>query len=273
MGNAHLISDLMLNVVPHVTFIKSCIMADVQHFIFISSGGTVYGIPKEKPISENHPTEPLNSYGLGKLVVEHYLKMLSRGTRLGFTTLRVSNPFGPGQTSQKGQGLIPAVLKQFAAGSSVNVLGNGQSERDYIYIEDVIDAIVTCLEHEPLNDVFNIGSGHGRTVLQVVNAIEHLLGRKIERQFVNHVPPTLRPMCSISRKRNRLSDGSLGRISMRHFGSRLRPMDLRRCREEPDTCPRERLRSMRLSVANRWLFAWQLALWTSMRSTCTQSSG
>jgi UDP-glucose 4-epimerase len=185
MGNKHLVSDLMSNVLPHVSFIQSCVMADVRHFVFISSGGTVYGLPKQKPIPETHPTEPLNSYGLGKLTVEHYLAMLSRGTGLGFSTLRVSNPFGPGQTSKKGQGLIPEVLKQFAAGAPVNILGNGQSERDYIYVEDVIDAIASCLDGEPLNDVVNIGSGRGRTILQVIDAIEQVLERKVDRHFLD----------------------------------------------------------------------------------------
>ena len=195
MGNKHLFSDLMSNVIPHVSFIQSCVMADVRHFIFISSGGTVYGLPQQKPIPETHPTEPLNSYGLGKLTVEHYLKMLSRGTDLGFSTLRVSNPFGPGQTSKKGQGLIPEVLKQSAAHAAVNILGNGQSERDYIYIEDVIDAIVTCLDHEPLNDVVNIGSGSGRTVLEVIAAIEQVLQREIDRHFID--PRTTDTPCNV----------------------------------------------------------------------------
>lgn len=185
MGNKHLVSDLRSNVVPHVNFIESSIMAGVEHFVFISSGGTVYGIPEQKPIPETHPTEPLNSYGLGKLIVERYLTMLSRGTAMEFSTLRVSNPFGPGQTSNRGQGLIPAVLKQVSAGLPVSIFGNGQSERDYIFIKDVVDGIITCIERGPVNDVINIGSGEGRTVLQVVDEIEHILGRTIERQYVD----------------------------------------------------------------------------------------
>jgi UDP-glucose 4-epimerase len=188
MGNKHLLSDLMLNVIPNITFIQSCITARVKNFIFISSGGTVYGIPKSSPISEGHPTEPLNSYGLGKLTVERYLSMLSRGTDLGFTTLRVSNPFGPGQTGKKGQGLIPTILKQFDEGAPVKIFGDGRSERDYIYIEDVVDAVCTCLGRTPLNDALNIGSGRGRTILQVVEAIEQALGRRIERQFIEARP-------------------------------------------------------------------------------------
>lgn len=183
MGNKRVVADLALNVAPQVSFIESCIMAGVKNFIFISSGGTVYGIPKRKPIPETHPTSPLNSYGLGKLMVEYYLNMLTRGSDLGYTVLRVSNPFGPGQLSHKGQGLVPAVLKQFAAGAPVTIFGDGLSERDYIYIEDVVDAIIACIDRGPLNDAINIGSGHGRTVLEVIDAIEEVLGQPIDRTF------------------------------------------------------------------------------------------
>lgn len=183
MGNQRVISDLKFNVVPQVSFIESCIMAGVKNFVFVSSGGTVYGIPQRKPIPESHLTKPLNSYGMGKLIVEHYLGMLSRGTDLGYTILRVSNPFGPGQTSFKGQGLIPAVLGRCAAGVPVTIIGDGRAERDYIYIEDVIDALLAALERNPLQDVVNIGSGQGRTVLEIVDTIEQVLGRPVDRVF------------------------------------------------------------------------------------------
>ncbi len=185
MGNQRVISDLKFNVVPQVSFIESCIMAGVRNFVFVSSGGTVYGIPQQTPIPESHATKPLNSYGLGKLMVEHYLRMLSRGTSLGYTILRVSNPFGPGQMNFKGQGLIPAVLGRCAAGAPVTIIGDGQSERDYIYIDDVIDALQAALQCEPLGDVVNIGSGRGRTVLEIVDAIEQVLGRPIDRVFTD----------------------------------------------------------------------------------------
>lgn len=183
MANKRVIADLRLNVVPQVSFIESCIMAGVKHFVFVSSGGTVYGLPRQSPIPESHPTNPLNSYGLGKLMVEHYLAMLSRGTDLEYSILRVSNPFGPGQVSNKGQGLIPAVLDRVAANLPVTIIGSGKAERDYIYIEDVIDALVESLAREPLQDAVNIGSGHGRTVLNVVDSIEALLGRRVGRMF------------------------------------------------------------------------------------------
>jgi UDP-glucose 4-epimerase len=184
MGNKRVVADLHLNVIPHVSFVESCIMAGVKSFVFVSSGGTVYGVPERSPIPEDHPTKPLNSYGLGKLTVENYLEMLSRRTELGYTILRVSNPFGPGQISHKGQGLIPAVLDRVAMKSAVTIIGDGKAERDYVYIDDVIEAVVACLQREPVGGAVNIGSGEGRTVLEVVETIESVLGRQIELEFV-----------------------------------------------------------------------------------------
>ena len=184
MGNKRIISDLMHNVAPQVRFIESCVMSQIKSFVFISSGGTVYGIPHASPIREDHPTEPLNSYGLTKLTVEHYLKMLSRTTDMGYTILRVSNPFGPGQLSYKGQGLIATILKRYSDKENVTILGDGSTERDYVYIDDVIDAIELSVVGEPARETFNIGSGQGKSVLEVLDAIEKELGSPIVRTFV-----------------------------------------------------------------------------------------
>lgn len=184
MGNKRIISDLMHNVAPQVRFIESCVMSQIKSFVFISSGGTVYGVPQAKPIREDHPTEPLNSYGLTKLTVEHYLKMLSRTTDMGYTVLRVSNPFGPGQLSYKGQGLVATILKRYSDKEDVTIFGDGTAERDYIYIDDVIDAIELSVVGEPTRDVFNIGSGQGKSVLEVLEAIEKELGSTLDRTFV-----------------------------------------------------------------------------------------
>lgn len=188
MGNKRIISDLMHNVAPQVRFIESCVMAQVKSFVFISSGGTVYGIPQTSPISETHPTEPLNSYGLTKLTVEHYLRMLSRNTDMGFTILRVSNPFGQGQLSFKGQGLVATILQRYSDQESLTIFGDGSAERDYIYIDDVVDAIELSLMRPPIRGVVNIGSGEGKSVLQVVEAIEKVLGSTLGRSFVTDRP-------------------------------------------------------------------------------------
>lgn len=182
--NNKVIADIGSNLVPHVSFISSCIAADVRSFIFISSGGTVYGRPQSVPIDEEHPTAPLSSYGLVKLTTEQYLQMLCRDTSMGYTVLRVANAFGPGQLGVGGQGLIGTLLQKFKHGQPVTIFGDGLSERDYIFIDDTVDAIVRAIESVPLNDVVNIGSGQGRSVLEVLAAVETALGAPIARHYV-----------------------------------------------------------------------------------------
>jgi UDP-glucose 4-epimerase len=185
LGNDRAVADIETNLVPHVQFIKSCISSKIRTLTYVSSGGTVYGVPRYVPIDEGHPTEPLNSYGQIKLVTEQYLKLLCRGTDMRYSILRLSNPFGPGQVGLGGQGLIGTVIRQHLAGETVNIFGNGLSERDYLYVDDAIEAIVRTVQHGPIADPINIGSGVGRTVLDVIGAIEQALGMPIPR---NHLP-------------------------------------------------------------------------------------
>ena len=130
MQSGKVVADLRSNLIPHVSFINSCILAGVRSFTFLSSGGTVYGRPQIVPIPEDHPTVPLNSYGLTKLATEQYLRMLCRDTPMGFTILRAANPFGPGQLGIGGQGLIGTILQKFKQGEPLTIFGDGLSERE-----------------------------------------------------------------------------------------------------------------------------------------------
>ena len=184
IGNNKVVPDIHSNIIPHVSFINSCIVSGVSSFTFLSSGGTVYGQPMTVPITEDHPTFPLNSYGMTKLFTEQYLRMLCRGTEMGFNILRVANPYGPGQTGAGGQGLIGTILQKFRQEQPLTIFGNGLSERDYLYIDDTVEAIIRALEQKPLNDVVNIGSGEGRSILAVLEAVEAALGCRIAREHV-----------------------------------------------------------------------------------------
>jgi UDP-glucose 4-epimerase len=184
MENGKVVADIRSNLIPHVSFINSCIQSGVRSFTFLSSGGTVYGRPQVLPIPEDHPTLPLNSYGLTKLATEQYLRMLCRNTPMGFNILRVANPFGPGQLGAGGQGLIGTILQKFKEGEPLTIFGDGLSERDYLYIDDTIDAIVRAIEQGPLNDVMNVGSGKGRSILAVLAAVEAALGTRVPRVHV-----------------------------------------------------------------------------------------
>lgn len=183
--NNYLVADVEQNVIPHIKFIQSVLENGAgRKLIFVSSGGAVYGPPQYIPLDEQHPTVPINSYGLTKLMIEKYLFMFGNLEGLNHTILRVANPFGPGQLHKKRQGLVPAVLQKLAAGEAVQVFGDGSAQRDYIYVDDLVDAMCATIRADAANrTVINIGTGVGRSILEVVRALEDASGLKAKIEF------------------------------------------------------------------------------------------
>lgn len=184
LENNYEIQDIHDNVVPQVAFLQSSIKAGVKRYIFLSSGGTVYGPGAPVPTPETHLPFPINSHGLTKVVVEKYIQMHGHTNGLEYVILRVTNPYGPGQRFWRGQGLVPAILDRWRGGKPVIIYGTGQALRDYIYIDDLVDAIIAAIAMHGLpRHILNIGSGETRSVNQVVNALEQAVGECFEREF------------------------------------------------------------------------------------------
>jgi len=183
LRNSHVVADIQDNIIPHIEFFQTCIQAGVKKVVFLSSGGTIYGPGAPTPTPETAPTNPISSHGLTKLVVEKYLQMFGKVEGLSYVILRLANPYGEGQEFHKGQGLIPAVLERYARGAPVNVFGSGIARRDYIYISDVVDAIVAAIPGNE-NHVLNIGSGETRSIMEVLNEVEKHLPSPLVKNFV-----------------------------------------------------------------------------------------
>lgn len=185
LQNNYVIHDIEENVTPHVEFLQNCLQVGVRRYIFISSGGTVYGPGSDQPFKETHPTNPICSHGLTKLMVEKYLRMYGHLDGIEYGILRLSNPFGPGQEFHKGQGLIPVILGCLRDGRPLGVYGDGLARRDYIYIDNVIDAIESAVTSSAIGQtILNIGSGETRSVIEVIDAVEKAANRRIEREFI-----------------------------------------------------------------------------------------
>jgi UDP-glucose 4-epimerase len=185
LRNDHAVADITENVVPHVQFLENCLRAGVKRYVFISSGGTVYGPNAPVPTPETAPTNPISSHGLTKLFVEKYIQMHGHLGGLEYVILRVANPFGPGQIFRKGQGLVPAIIDRWQKKQPVRIFGDGTARRDYIFIDDVIDAIeaATTMPGRP-QLILNVGSGETRSVNEVVEAIEKAAGFALKREYV-----------------------------------------------------------------------------------------
>lgn len=178
-ANINKVADLESNVSKTLHLLDACRESGVRRVVFVSSGGTIYGIPNQVPTPETAPTNPITSYGISKLAIEKYLGLYEHLYGLEYRVLRVANPFGPYQTALKNQGVIAAFLGRAINGKPIEVWGDGTVTRDYVYIDDVIEAMKLAAIHEGTGRIFNVGSGEGRSINDVVASISKILDIEI----------------------------------------------------------------------------------------------
>jgi UDP-glucose 4-epimerase len=179
-ANLAMTEDVRQNIVASIDLLELCRAHGVKRVIFASSGGTVYGCPAQIPTPESAPTDPICAYGISKLAIEKYLGLYEHLHAMDFRVLRIANPYGPFQTARKGQGFIAAAIERGLAGEPIDVWGDGSVTRDFIFIDDVMDAFDAAMRDASDRRVFNIGTGEGRSLCQVIAAVEQLLGTTLE---------------------------------------------------------------------------------------------
>ena len=176
------IYDVQTNLIGTLQLLNAMVEKKINKIVFISSGGTVYGTPVYLPIDENHPTEPLVSYGVTKLSIEKYLLMFQRQHGIKACILRVANPFGVRQRVETAQGVVGVFLSKALQNKSIEIWGDGSVIRDYIYISDVAEAFVSAVSYNGPKSIFNICSGVGTSLNQLINLLEKVLGREVVRR-------------------------------------------------------------------------------------------
>lgn len=149
-------------------------------FVYLSSGGTVYGEPEHNPISEDAPVRPLGSYGRLHVQCEGEILRAREESGLRARILRCSTVYGERQRPERGQGVIVTFLHRVATGIPVDLYGGGASVRDYIYVGDVAEAIRRLAGHDRGPAVVNVGSGEGTSLAEVLAAVEAEVGRPAE---------------------------------------------------------------------------------------------
>jgi UDP-glucose 4-epimerase len=178
-ANADMANDVTQNVLGSLGLMEACRRAGVKRLVYISSGGTIYGVPTAVPTPETTECWPITAYGISKLTIERYLHLHAYHHGLDYRVLRVANPYGPHQTSLKGQGAIGAFLEKAMSNQPIEVWGDGSAARDYVYVEDVAAALELAALHEGEERVFNIGSGVPRSLNEIIEAIGYALGKDI----------------------------------------------------------------------------------------------
>ena len=177
-SNRNPVVELQANTLASLHLLELCRDTGVRKIVFVSSGGAIYGVSPAVPITEDAPTNPVSAYGINKLMVEKYLQLYTRLGGAHGVSLRVANPYGQFQSPFRGQGLVPALIQTVLAGRPVEIWGDGQVVRDFLYAGDVADAMLAAAVYDGPSPVFNIGSGVGRSVLEVLDSVCAMLGRR-----------------------------------------------------------------------------------------------
>ena len=158
--------------------------------LYLSSGGTLYGDAGTSPAAEHLRINPKSYYGAGKAASEHFITAWSHQHNGAATILRPSNLYGPGQTTRQGFGIIPTAFDAVRSGKPLNVWGDGEAVRDYLYIDDFISLCMASIgtPMPPGTRVLNAASGQGTSLNELFTAIETVTGAPLPRRYISGRP-------------------------------------------------------------------------------------
>lgn len=194
------IYDIESNIISSVRLFQACLKKNAEKIIFSSSGGTIYGAPTILPVKETDHCNPINPYAIGKLTIEKYLQYFNYLYGIEYKILRYSNPYGEGQNPDGKQGVIPIFLNKIRHDERPVIYGDGSAIRDYIYIQDAIDATLEIMREKTNLNIFNVGHGEGTSILELIEEISQITGKKIFPEFREGSPTYLsRIILDISR--------------------------------------------------------------------------
>ena len=168
-------TDIQDNLVGTINLLESMQRVGSTRILFLSSGGTVYGIPETIPIPESHPLRPINSYGIVKSSIEHYLDLYRRTRGVSPVIIRASNPFGPRQAHSGVQGVVSTFLRRILLGEYIEIWGDGTIIRDYLDVGDLAEICVRA-GTSGKEGAYNAGSGYGLSINEIVQAIRKVTG-------------------------------------------------------------------------------------------------
>lgn len=183
-SNEDILYDVQTNLTATLHLLNAMVSHRVGKIVFISSGGTVYGIPEYVPIDEKHPTNPIVSYGIVKLTIEKYLLMFQRLHGIHPVILRVSNPYGPRQRVETAQGAVTIFLHHALHDQTIQIWGDGLTVRDYLYVDDVARAFSRALDYQGNVNIFNISAGAGTTLNELLERIEQVTGKSLKKHYL-----------------------------------------------------------------------------------------
>lgn len=179
-SNQHISQDIKSNVLFSSNLFDACVKYHVKKVVFISSGGTVYGKEAKCPLPENTPTNPITSYGLQKITTEKLLYLYNYMYGLDYRIIRLANPYGPYQRPNGILGAVTTFTYNALKKEKLQIYGDGTVVRDFIYIDDAVRGILNIVNGENKHNTFNLGSGYGTSINEVVEIVKRVIDKDIE---------------------------------------------------------------------------------------------
>lgn len=171
--------DADVNVLGSIKVIEQARKTGVKRFIYISTGGAVYGEPEYLPCDEDHPVNPICPYGASKHTVEHYLYMYQEMYGLEYVVLRYPNVYGPRQDPHGEAGVVAIFTGQMLNGDQVVINGDGDQERDFVFVEDCAGANLLALDAKDSNSIYNLGFGRGTSINEIYTQLKKITGYEL----------------------------------------------------------------------------------------------
>lgn len=168
--------DVRTNIASSIELFQHCVDAGVERVSFASTGGAIYGNEPDGATSEAARAMPISPYAIGKLAIEGYLRYFGAKYGLESVAFRISNPYGPRQRTNRKQGVIPIFLNNLAEGRPLTVFGDGSMVRDYVFASDVARMIGETADRPLRHTIYNVGSGHGASLLELLGIMERVTG-------------------------------------------------------------------------------------------------
>jgi|Deesub1362A_J573_1020465.scaffolds.fasta_scaffold00708_12 UDP-glucose 4-epimerase len=170
------VTNAKVNILGSLNIMDAAKEFGIKKIVF-SSASSLIGDIERNPVDESHPCKPKTPYGVAKLSVEHYLRVYYELYGLNYIIFRFFNVYGPYQYPSSGA-LIPVVMERIVKGQEVYIFGDGSTARDFIYVGDVVEFFLDCLQNSIKNELFNLGTGKLTTIKEVVELIGKVIGRE-----------------------------------------------------------------------------------------------
>lgn len=185
------LEDARTNIFGTLNLMEALRATGSGRFLFVSTGGAIYGETDGSPISEKADCHPWSPYGVSKLASEKYLQAFSAMHRFDYTIIRPGNIFGPRQSAGGGAGVVAIFARAMLKGEPVRIFGDGEDERDYVYVEDVVDCIKLALEKGGPT-TYNVATGTARTVNTIFREMAAVTGYRLPPEHLPRRPGDLR---------------------------------------------------------------------------------